>query len=142
MQKGLFNVTINDKKVTTPWNVTGYELLSIKAKDFKINDTKAEIGYLSKGPQFLVGEFNIVEGQRLDSFLNTDGWGKGVAYVNGHNLGRYWPIVGPQMTLYVPAEFLIDGKNSLVLLEYEKIPTNRKINFQITPILDYPKSMS
>ncbi|VDL83671.1 unnamed protein product [Nippostrongylus brasiliensis] len=54
-----------------------------------------------------------------DTFLNTTGWGKGVALVNGHNLGRYWARVGPQYTLYVPAPFLKAGENSLVILELE-----------------------
>ena len=32
-----------------------------------------------------------------DTFLRLDGWSKGVAFVNGFNLGRYWPIMGPQV---------------------------------------------
>ncbi len=32
-----------------------------------------------------------------DTFLRLDGWRKGVAVVNGVNLGRYWPVVGPQV---------------------------------------------
>ncbi|KAK5976287.1 hypothetical protein GCK32_022011 [Trichostrongylus colubriformis] len=54
-----------------------------------------------------------------DTFLNTTAWGKGVAIVNGNNLGRYWASQGPQYTLYVPAAFLRAGDNSLLLLELE-----------------------
>ena len=25
------------------------------------------------------------------------GWGKGLAWINGHNLGWYWPSIGPQV---------------------------------------------
>ena len=32
-----------------------------------------------------------------DTFLDMRGWGKGVAWMNGHNLGRYWRI-GPQQS--------------------------------------------
>ena len=32
-----------------------------------------------------------------DTFLQLDGWTKGVAFVNGFNLGRYWPVMGPQV---------------------------------------------
>ena len=32
-----------------------------------------------------------------DTFLRLDGWTKGVAFVNGFNLGRYWPVMGPQV---------------------------------------------
>ena len=32
-----------------------------------------------------------------DTFLQFDGWTKGIAFVNGFNLGRYWPVMGPQV---------------------------------------------
>ncbi|VDM67347.1 unnamed protein product [Strongylus vulgaris] len=54
-----------------------------------------------------------------DTFLNTRGWGKGVAIINGNNLGRFWATEGPQITLYVPAAFLRAGENSLLILELE-----------------------
>lgn len=38
------------------------------------------------------------EHEAKDSFLRLDGWTKGVAFVNGFNLGRYWPVMGPQVT--------------------------------------------
>jgi len=54
--------------------------------------------------------------QSGDTYLDMSKWGKGVVWVNGHNLGRYWEI-GPQQTLYVPAEWLKKGDNELVVLE-------------------------
>ena len=55
----------------------------------------------------------------LDTFLALPGWHKGAAWVNGAHLGRYWPAVGPQLTLYVPAQLLRPPPevNTLVLLE-------------------------
>lgn len=73
----------------------------------------------------------------MDTYLNTDGWGKGVAFVNGHNLGRYWPLVGPQITLYIPASFLRIGENEIVLVELEYVPSSEKIKLQKEPILDF-----
>ena len=32
-----------------------------------------------------------------DTFLQLDGWTKGVAFINGMNIGRYWPVMGPQV---------------------------------------------
>lgn len=53
-----------------------------------------------------------------DTFLSTDGWCRGVAWINGHNLGRYWPVLGPQRALYVPGVWLQpNGTNEVVLLE-------------------------
>jgi len=51
-----------------------------------------------------------------DTYLDMSAWGKGVAWINGHNLGRYWRI-GPQQTLYVPAEWLRRGQNDVVIFD-------------------------
>ena len=51
-----------------------------------------------------------------DTFLDFRTWGKGVAWINGHNLGRYWNI-GPQQTLYCPGPWLKPGRNELVVFE-------------------------
>lgn len=135
--QGIFNVHRNNVTIT-PWKVTGFKLNSVTDNSFSAIKTIGQTGRLSQGPQFLVGHFDI-DGKLLDTYLNTEGWGKGVAYVNGHNLGRYWTI-GPQMTLYVPAAYLKHGRNNLVLLELENVPESRKIEFQISPALDYPPS--
>ena len=34
------------------------------------------------------GEFRVTK--PLDTFLDLPGWHKGVAFLNGFNLGRYW----------------------------------------------------
>lgn len=41
------------------------------------------------------------------------GWTKGIVFVNGFNLGRYWER-GPQKTLYLPAPILKEGKNEVM----------------------------
>ncbi|WP_395963695.1 hypothetical protein [Brachybacterium sp. Z12] len=57
-----------------------------------------------------------------DTFLDVSGAGHGVAYVNGFCVGRYWNI-GPQLTLYVPAPLVREGRNEVLLLDLEKQPT-------------------
>lgn len=84
----------------------------------ELHDDKAQ---LTRGPMVYYGEFMVKD--KHHTFLNPSGWGKGVAFVNGFDLGRYWPTAGPQLTLYVPQEILHDGYNSLLLIEYEQ--TNR-----------------
>ena len=44
------------------------------------------------------------------------GYRKGVVWVNGHNLGRYWDI-GPQKRLYCPASWLKAGANDVVVFD-------------------------
>lgn len=51
-----------------------------------------------------------------DTFLDLRGWGKGIVFVNGHNLGRYWRL-GPQQTLYLPGPWLHRGSNDIVIFE-------------------------
>jgi len=51
-----------------------------------------------------------------DTFLDMSGWKKGVVWVNGRNLGRYWDI-GPQKRLYCPAPFLKEGANEIVVFD-------------------------
>lgn len=48
-----------------------------------------------------------------DTFLDMSLWGKGVVFVNGFNLGRYWSTVGPQQTLYLPGPLLQTGDNTV-----------------------------
>jgi len=51
-----------------------------------------------------------------DTFLDMRPWGKGVVWVNGHCLGRYWNI-GPSQTMYVPGPWLKPGTNEVVILD-------------------------
>ena len=46
------------------------------------------------------------------------GCGKGVVFLNGFTLGRFWHI-GPQKRLYIPAPLLKMGKNFLRIVETE-----------------------
>uniref|UniRef100_A0A8B9Z6I3 Beta-galactosidase n=1 Tax=Buteo japonicus TaxID=224669 RepID=A0A8B9Z6I3_9AVES len=67
------------------------------------------------GPAFFRGRLWI-EHQPQDTFLKLQGWEKGVVFVNGQNLGRYWKI-GPQETLYLPGPWLWKGSNEIVIFE-------------------------
>ncbi|BAU55312.1 glycoside hydrolase family 35 protein [Mucilaginibacter gotjawali] len=94
------------------------------------------ISYAAKavGEQPIVkkGTFNLFKA--ADTYLDMSQWGKGVVWVNGHNLGRYW-AVGPQQTLYLPGEWLKKGKNDIVVFELlnskKSVISSRK-----TPVLD------
>ena len=53
-----------------------------------------------------------------DTFLDFEGFGKGCAFVNGFNIGRFWKI-GPQKRLYIPGPLLRAGKNDIIVFETE-----------------------
>ncbi len=69
-----------------------------------------------KKPAFYRFVFMVEEAG--DTFLDFEGWGKGVAFVNGFNIGRFWEI-GPQKRLYIPAPLLKVGENEIILFETE-----------------------
>ena len=66
-------------------------------------------------PTLYRGTFDI-KGEIKDTFLHMKDWTKGVAFINGHNLGRYWEL-GPQETLYLPAPWLRRGNNEVSFTE-------------------------
>lgn len=120
--------------------MTGFRL-DVIAPILYVESPKIRAGPLHKSPVVLRGVFTV-SGEPMDTYLNTNGWGKGVAFVNGHNLGRYWPLVGPQVTLYVPAPFLKEGTNELVLVELEYVPSSRRMKLEKQPILDFQSKQS
>jgi beta-galactosidase len=63
---------------------------------------------------FFRGTFEL--GTTGDTYLDMSGWKKGIVWINGHNLGRYWAI-GPQKRLYCPAPFLREGTNEIVVFD-------------------------
>jgi beta-galactosidase len=83
-------------------------------------------------PAFYRASFDIPRAS--DTFLDLSTWGKGVAWVNGHNLGRFWSI-GPQQTLYCPGPWLKPGRNDLIVFELDGT-TNHTVAGLATPILD------
>jgi hypothetical protein len=88
--------------------------------------------YKRRIPTFFSTEFvlGIEEDPPLDSFLRLDGWRKGLAFLNGFNLGRYW-TVGPQITLYAPNHLFnaYPDTNKLIVFELERVPNNKTVQF-------------
>ncbi len=70
--------------------------------------------YIENTPAFYRFTFDVEEA--CDTFLDFEGWGKGCAFVNGFNIGRFWKI-GPQRRLYIPAPLLNKGENEIIIFE-------------------------
>ena len=77
-------------------------------------------------PVFYRGSFTTnLTGMAADTFLQLPSGQKGVVWVNGVNLGRYW-AVGPQQELYVPGAWLKAGTpNEVIVLELEPGSSDR-----------------
>jgi len=57
-----------------------------------------------------------------DTYIDMRQFKKGIVWVNGHNLGRYW-YVGPQQRLYCPASWLKKGNNEVIVFDLHKTDT-------------------
>jgi beta-galactosidase GanA len=63
---------------------------------------------------FFKGTFALTTA--ADTYIDMTNYQKGLVWVNGHNLGRYWDI-GPQKRLYCPAPWLRQGRNEIVIFD-------------------------
>ncbi|XP_066855533.1 beta-galactosidase-1-like protein isoform X1 [Anser cygnoides] len=94
------------------------------------------------GPAFYTGTFET-PGIAWDTFVKFPGWSKGQLWINGFNLGRYWPRRGPQQTLFVPGSVLRVGcPNNITVLELEGAPSTPFLLFLDQPLLNKTLSPS
>jgi beta-galactosidase len=78
----------------------------------------SKLSYTAEGtkeaPAFYKATFTLDAIQ--DGHLVMENCEKGMVWVNGFNLGRYWKI-GPQQSLYLPADLLKEGENEIIVLD-------------------------
>jgi len=86
----------------------------------------------SQGPTFYKGVLHI-DGTPEDTWLRPTSWTKGIMWVNGFNMGRYWTPQGPQQAFYMPAPYLKTGDNEVVILELESGDAHCTVNFDDKP---------
>lgn len=128
--KGIISpVLINDMEITGGWNM------------YKLPFDKAPVvtaGKQKEGKAAIYsGTFNVTTPG--DVFLDMHSWGKGIVFVNGINLGRYWQV-GPQQTLYLPGCWLKKGVNQITVFEQLNDKINPVIATVDTPVLTKLKS--
>ena len=110
-RKGISSgVKINDHRYF------GYEIFPLPLDEKQLDKIDFAEKCAENVPAFYRFEFEADE--LGDTFLDTEGFGKGCAFINSFNLGRFWEI-GPQKRLYVPAPLLKKGKNTLIIFETE-----------------------
>ena len=108
-RKGITNrVTLNNMTLMS-WEVFPLPLDEDYLALLKFSGRPAE-----RPGNFFRGRFDLTK--IGDTYLDMSGWAKGIVWVNGHNLGRYWKI-GPQKRLFCPAPFLKPGTNEIVVFD-------------------------
>ncbi len=110
--KGITKRVLFNGKELTAWTTTGLPLHRANVKDFRF----PKLRYEGNLPGFYRGTFTI--DKVGDTFVDMTGWGKGAVWVNGKSLGKFWGI-GPQQTMYLPAPWLKEGENEIVVFEME-----------------------
>lgn len=73
-------------------------------------------GWQPQQPAFYAFDFEMKA--LKDTYLDLSGFGKGLAFVNGVNIGRFWNV-GPTLSLYIPHSLLKEGNNRIIIFETE-----------------------
>ncbi|MFN8265647.1 MAG: beta-galactosidase [Chitinophagaceae bacterium] len=81
---------------------------------------------------FYKAKFTVNE--LTDTYLDMRKWNKGLVWVNGICLGRYWNI-GPTQTMYLPGCWLKKGSNEIVVFDLYGVQQPQLQSIQ-KPILD------
>lgn len=97
-----------------------------------VSQKNYQAGKPVEGPAYYKATFHL--DKTGDTFLDMQTWGKGMVWVNGHAMGRFWEI-GPQQTLYMPGCWLKEGDNEIIVLDL-KGPAEAKVVGVEKPILD------
>jgi len=124
-RKGITDCVMLGQQILYDWTIYPLPLDDLSRLKFRADAPEG-------CPTFYRGTFSVDSPE--DSFLLPAGWSKGVCWINGFNIGRYWKR-GPQQTLYVPKPLFQQGINEVILLELDgtDLPV---IAFCSKPVLD------
>jgi len=124
-------VELVDKKGTKMlknWEVFNLPVDYTFVKDKKFTSSTESLTV----PAYYRATFNLEKPG--DVFFDMQTWGKGMVWVNGIAIGRFWEI-GPQQTLFMPGCWLKEGENEIIVLDL-KGPEKALIKGLKQPILD------
>jgi len=105
-RKGIVGAVYGSGRAMFNWEVSSFEMEDLSTVQY-------HAGTDAKLPAFFRGEFAAKPGK--ECFVHMDHFKKGIVFVNGFHLGRYWEI-GPQTALYIPGAIL-KAHNEIVVFE-------------------------
>jgi beta-galactosidase len=110
---------VDRKGITDSVTLDGVSLVNWKVynlpMDWKfIYDLRSTSIPVKKPGMIFKGNFTFLE--KGDTYFDISGYTKGVVWINGHNLGRYWNI-GPQKRLFCPASWIKQGMNEIIIFD-------------------------
>jgi len=105
---------ITDRVALAGMTLMNWQVYLLPLTDTWVTALKPTASSDSRQGRFFRGPF--VMQAPADTFIDMSGYKKGVVWVNGHNLGRFWDI-GPQTRLYCPAPWLRAGSNEVIVFD-------------------------
>jgi beta-galactosidase len=106
---------ITDRVSLNGMTLMNWEIFSLPMDEGYVRKVaKPDRGMDSRNGMFFKGEFSLAD--IGDTYFAMSSYSKGMVYVNGHNLGRYWNV-GPQQRLFCPATWLKKGNNEIIVFE-------------------------
>jgi beta-galactosidase GanA len=120
-----FGKNIIDRKgITDSVTLSGTKLVNWQAYNLPMDkkyiwDLRSSGKSLKKPGVFFKGNFVLSRGEGnlfSDTYIDVSNYTKGIVWVNGHNLGRYWNI-GPQKRLFCPSPWLREGMNEIMIFD-------------------------
>jgi beta-galactosidase len=121
-RKGIIGAVIFNERILFDWEVSCFEMNDISGIEYRE-------GTLEKCPAFIKGEFEAEYGK--ECFVHMDNFTKGIVFINGFNIGRYWDI-GPQSALYIPG-ILLREKNTIEIFETDGVKGDARVNITDKP---------
>lgn len=108
---GPVSITTGDKKIELKhWN---HYAMPMGEKNIPVSFIRTT-GTHEGQPGFYKGSFSTQS--NADTYLDMSKWKKGLVWVNGICIGRYWNI-GPTQTMFVPGCWLKKGKNEVMVFD-------------------------
>lgn len=111
---------ITDRVVLNGMTLMNWEVYGLPMTTPFVQQLSGSTADTSRPGQFFKGTFRL--DKTGDTYIDMSGFKKGVVWVNGHHLGRYWEI-GPQFRLYCPAPWLKQGDNEIIVFDlHQTVP--------------------
>lgn len=108
---------ITDRVTLNGMTLMNWEIRLYPMDEKFIKDQRTQIdkkNNTDRPGNFFTGSFSLKE--TGDTYFDLGAYSKGMVYINGHNLGRYWNI-GPQQRLFCPVSWLKKGENDIVVFD-------------------------
>ncbi len=105
---------ITDSVTLNGMTLTDWEVYNLPLDRQFIYNLRSSGKNPDKPGKFFIGNFSLIS--KGDTYFDVSEYTKGIVWINGHNLGRFWNI-GPQKRLFCPASWIKVGMNEIIVFD-------------------------